>query len=68
MVVSPGSEEVSVPIVDRVTVAGRFGLKEVPTIPEPATAVLLGIGGALLTFTRRREHASVDRNKRNLRS
>lgn len=38
-------------------VGGRFGLKEIPTVPEPATAVLLGIGGALLTLTRRRRSA-----------
>jgi len=33
-------------------VGEHFGLKEIPTIPEPATLLLLGIGG-LITLTRR---------------
>ena len=37
-------------------VGGSFGLKEIPTIPEPATVALLGIG-ALLSFTRKRRSA-----------
>jgi len=33
-------------------VGGHFGLKEIPTVPEPATVLLLGIGG-LMTLIRR---------------
>jgi len=36
----------------RMQVGEHFGLKEIPTIPEPATVLLLGIGG-LITLTRR---------------
>jgi len=35
-------------------VDARFGLKEVPTIPEPATLLILGMGGLVMTVTRRR--------------
>jgi len=37
-------------------VGASFGLKEVPTIPEPATIALLGIG-AVITLNRRRRSA-----------
>ena len=35
-------------------VGERFGLKEVPTVPEPATVCLLGIGGVLMAFRRKK--------------
>jgi len=37
-------------------VGARFGLKEVPTIPEPAALLLLGIGG-LMALNRKTAHA-----------
>lgn len=37
----------------QIQVGGHFGLKEIPTIPEPATITLLGVAGAIMLRKRR---------------